>query len=614
MADVIVNAEVRSNIGQLNQDLRQTQQEAISLKDVFGVASGSIAALQGGMKLFGVESDKTQKAILQVQAAMSMNQGIQSLLKQKDAIIGIASFVGKWTGATKVLTVAQKALNLVMKANPIGLLIAGITALVGLGSALVKFFKNSAAATKEETEAVVEQNKALAANNDERLAQIERDEEEMAHRERMSELNGMTIREYYDMVEANKETSLQKARDSRDSFNQQIKDKKKYLEQLRKDNDEESEIVQSTKKLYKDLFKDREEAQAKIDELKKELRQLDRDEEFDRAKQQKENAKRREEFEEKEEKRRKDKALRIKKERIAANKQFLETLRKMNQQAALDEIKDDQERELKKAEQEKDNQLRALERSKVGDKVRAAMIEAIELEHKNKMKEINDKYEDEAKEKRDEENALLQELINENNDALEKDEVKQQIKSLERQKEAELEKLKLHKNFNELKIELDKKYNREIKKITDQQVKDKKQADKELVNNSLKSSSELMKQASEFAGDNKELAAGSAIINTYVAATKALEEGGGTPLGFLMAASVIAAGFKSVQAIYDTDVGDGGGGSAPAVDATPAPQMMSGSFELGRVDAPEPLKAFVVTDELTSSQDQLANIRRRATI
>ena len=494
------------------------------------------------------------------------------------------------------------------------MLIAGITALVGLGSALVKFFKNSAAATKEETEAVLEQNKALAANNDQRLAQIERDEEEIAHRERMSELNGMTIREYYDMAEANKQTLLDEARTARDSFNQQIKDKKKYLEQLRKDNDEESEIVQSTKKLYKDLFKDREEAQAKIDEFKKQLRQLDRDEEFDRAKQQKENAKNREDFEKREEKKRKDKALRIKKERIAANKQFLETLRKMNQQAALEEIEDDQERELKKAEQEKDNQLRALERSKVGDKVRAAMIEAIELEHKNKMKEINDKFEEEAKEKREEENALLQELINENNDALIENEVDQQIKALERQKAADLEKLKLHANFNELKLELDKKYDREIQKIQDEQVENDKQAKKDLVNTSLKSSSELMKQASEFAGDNKELAAGSAIINTYVAATKALEEGGGTPLGFLMAASVIAAGFKSVQAIYDTDVGGTTGGSTPPAEITPAPQMMSGSFELGRVDAPEPLKAFVVTDELTSSQDQLANIRRRATI
>ena len=614
MADVIVNAEVRSNVGQLNQDLRQTQQEAISIKDAFGVASGSIAALQGGMKLFGVESDKTQKAILQVQAAMSMNQGIQSLIKQKDTIMSIAGFIGKWTGATKVLTVAQKALNLVMKANPIGLLIAGITALVGLGSAVVKFFKNNAAATKEETEALKEQNNILMANNDERLKQIERDEEEMAHKERMSELNGMTIREYYDMLEANKQTSLESARASRDAFNQQIKDKKAYLEQLRKDNDEESEIIQNQKKLYKELFKDREEAQAKIEKFKEDLRKLDRDEEFDRAKQQIDNAKKREEFDKNQEKKRKDKALRIKKERIAANKQFLAQLRKMNQDAALLEIEDDQERELKKAEQEKDNQLKALEKSKVGPKVRAAMIEAIELEHKNKMKEINKKFEDEAKEKRDEENALLQELINENNDALIENEVDQQIKALERQKAADLEKLKLHENFNELKLELDKKYDREIQKIQDEQVENDKQAKKDLVNTSLKSSADLMKQASEFAGDNKELAAASSLINTYQAVTGALAEGKGTPLSYLMAASVLAAGLKSVQAIYDTDVGSGGGGSTPPAEVTPAPQMVSGSFDLTNVQQPEPLKAFVVTDEMTNSQDQLANIRRRATI
>ncbi len=54
-----------------------------------------------------------------------------------------------------------------------------------------------------------------------------------------------------------------------------------------------------------------------------------------------------------------------------------------------------------------------------------------------------------------------------------------------------------------------------------------------------------------------------------------------------------------------------GGGSTPA---TPAPQMMSGAFELTGGVEPEPMKAFVVTDEMTNSQNQLANIRRRATI
>ena len=46
----------------------------------------------------------------------------------------------------------------------------------------------------------------------------------------------------------------------------------------------------------------------------------------------------------------------------------------------------------------------------------------------------------------------------------------------------------------------------------------------------------------------------------------------------------------------------------------PAPEMMSGAFELGCGQAPEPVKAYVVTDEMSSSQAQLANIRRRATI
>ena len=60
--------------------------------------------------------------------------------------------------------------------------------------------------------------------------------------------------------------------------------------------------------------------------------------------------------------------------------------------------------------------------------------------------------------------------------------------------------------------------------------------------------------------------------------------------------------------------GGGGGGATTAAPQTPAPQMMSGAFELSGGVAPEPMKAFVVTDEMTNSQNQLANIRRRATI
>ena len=58
----------------------------------------------------------------------------------------------------------------------------------------------------------------------------------------------------------------------------------------------------------------------------------------------------------------------------------------------------------------------------------------------------------------------------------------------------------------------------------------------------------------------------------------------------------------------------GGGGGGGGGGGTPAPQMMSGEFNLSGGVEPEPVKAFVLTDEMSNSQNQLANIRRRATI
>ena len=117
------------------------------------------------------------------------------------------------------------------------------------------------------------------------------------------------------------------------------------------------------------------------------------------------------------------------------------------------------------------------------------------------------------------------------------------------------------------------------------------------------------------AGESKELAVGQAIVDTYVGANKAFAQGG--TVGFVTAAAVIVAGLANVSKILSTPVGDGGGGGGGpdvTIPQTPAPQMMQGAFELGGGVAPEPVKAFVVTDEMTNSQNQLANIRRRATI
>ena len=132
----------------------------------------------------------------------------------------------------------------------------------------------------------------------------------------------------------------------------------------------------------------------------------------------------------------------------------------------------------------------------------------------------------------------------------------------------------------------------------------------------------LSKIAGEETAAGKAFAVAGATISTYSAATAALSAppvGAGPILGPIFAGVAIATGLSNIQKILSAGGGGGGGGgnlTAPSTtsEVPPAPQMMSGEFDLSGGVAPEPIKAFVVTDEMTSSQNQLANIRRRATI
>jgi len=124
-----------------------------------------------------------------------------------------------------------------------------------------------------------------------------------------------------------------------------------------------------------------------------------------------------------------------------------------------------------------------------------------------------------------------------------------------------------------------------------------------------------MKIAGEGSAVGKSVAVAMAIMNTKEAVTAAL---GMKPYGPWNIAQAIATGvfgMTQVQGILSTPIpGGGGGGGVSAIAQPPAPQMMSGAFELSGGVEPEPTRAYVLTDEMTNSQNQLANIRRRATI
>jgi len=108
-----------------------------------------------------------------------------------------------------------------------------------------------------------------------------------------------------------------------------------------------------------------------------------------------------------------------------------------------------------------------------------------------------------------------------------------------------------------------------------------------------------------------------AVQNTFVSASKNPITTLFPPYPYIMAAGAGAFSLLQIRGILSESPPNGGGGGAgmaPSVNERPAPQMMSGAFDLTGGMQPEPVKAFVVTDEMTNSQNQLANIRRRSTI
>ena len=206
---------------------------------------------------------------------------------------------------------------------------------------------------------------------------------------------------------------------------------------------------------------------------------------------------------------------------------------------------------------------------------------------------------------------------------------------IEAEEEGSAMRLELEKAYQEQLAAIDEKFSKDDKK----KVKDATRTFKELSEQEVKwaemTADEKMNIASSTAGSlaqilGEETAAGKAAaivqatIDTYKGAQAAYASLAGIPvvgpaLGGVAAAAAIASGLKNVQAITSAGGGSGGGGgniTAPstATEQAPAPQMMSGEFDLTGGIAPEPVKAFVVTDEMTNSQNQLANIRRRATI
>ena len=125
------------------------------------LAAGGFSLVQGSMSLFGSESEDVEQAILKVQSAMAITQGIESITLGAKSVRALGTAIQATTVFQKASAAAQYVWNAAMAANPIGVVVASITALLIGGYKLIKFFKDSSDANEKATKAAEHNTRAL---------------------------------------------------------------------------------------------------------------------------------------------------------------------------------------------------------------------------------------------------------------------------------------------------------------------------------------------------------------------------------------------------------------------------------------------------------------------
>lgn len=210
--------------------------------------------------------------------------------------------------------------------------------------------------------------------------------------------------------------------------------------------------------------------------------------------------------------------------------------------------------------------------------------------------------------------------------------VQTEINELQREINAEQEAIRKEKEKKEeearkKKEAADKKAAKEAEKLAKKQAKELL----DIAKATEDAKKDLIEQgfavAGELAGENAQLSKGVAVAQTVYSTQQAIMAAlAATSVGDkllpypLRLANAIGAGIMGASAIKKIlSTGTDGSGASPSVPTaptagTPAPEMLSGRFELGGVEEQQPVQAYVVTDNLTDNQNKLAYIRRRATI
>lgn len=669
--DINIQGNADEVVGSLRSQLRQAQAEVATLSDKFGVTSkeateaakraaelkdrigdakaltdafnpdakfkalssslagvaGGFAAVQGGMALFGTQSKEVEQTLLKVQSAMALSQGLQTIGESVDSFKQLAAVAKSYTIVQKVVTAGQWLWNAAMAANPIGLIVAGVVALIAAGVALVSYFKSTSDAAAKNTAAVNANKKAI----DNQSKSLEKNSTELqkkqSHELAMAKASGASAASIRALELKLIDEKIAYEKSARAvAFNTYEKNKN-YLASL-KAADADEEIIkkqqETTNKSIEEYNKQNKNVQKAFDERRDiqrrhqvEIRQSQTDHNREVASKNKEAAdKAREDAREATKKKADEEKERLKK--IADDKLEADKESAKKAMEILDSLKP-KETPAQKENREFLEKLAVLEaNNKSTEDLRRQHLENLkEIEDENRLKEDEKKAEDYEK------------IINDQtatNDA--------RIEAINAEQA-------LYQKQLDDKVITEQQFNEKTKQLSAARVNIDK-AEAQAKQALFAKTSDTLNKGADLLGKNtaagKAMAAAAALINTYQGITAELATKTVTPfeIGLKIAnvAIIAATGFKAVQDIVSVQIpgggGGGGGGAASSGGAASAsasaPSMTAPSFNtvgssstnqlaqtIGQ-QSQTPLKTFVVASDVSTAQAMDRNIISNASI
>jgi hypothetical protein len=640
-----------------------------------GVAGG-FSAVQGAMAAFGGESEDVNKALLKVNSAMAFASGLQAVGESVESFKNLGTVIKTTTIFQKASTAAQWLWNTAMSANPIGAIIVAVTALIAGGYALIKMFNDSseaneqaAAATRKNGQALKDQTKSAekgesslksynqsqydlakasgASSEQLRKLALKHKDEEIA----LSQKNTMLARSTF-LRERDTLASLKAAgasddviaaqekltQDTYKEFNKQrdgyYKSKDEKVALIRQQNVEiAQETTNANKKAVESRNKNIAANKAADDKSAEELRKRLADEKKIRE----DHLKGIDDLEKGYKKTLEDLNVKSAKEQLELEESRAKEELKLKKEAALENIDNDVYTGKTKLEIAKERHAREEAINKEAEEAKTALTDLYIKKQANLTETSNKEAEEKLKDFLEGKKAKELEFGDATTAQAIQIILDRKIKELTEQEAADLEKAaKLGATEEQLKTIRDF-YSQKKVETEDTAAKSTEEIgkkEKEAKEKNIQAVSNLLGNAAELLGKStaagKAAAIAQATISTYQSAVQSYNSLSGIPivgpaLGGVAAGVAVASGIANVKKILEvkTPGGGGGGGSVPSAPSAAAQpnvsfvasseNQLANSINRNQQDQP-PVKAYVVSQEVTTAQSLDRNIITQTTI